>query len=191
MEEGVFPLNRSLFDDTALEEERRLAYVGITRAKQKLYISHAHTRALYNTRNANQISRFVSEIPHRLIQEGQARMNSRIPQAGARISGDGPSAPRYSYQSPAQTRPAAAAKVGGVSIPGIQKGFGGAKPAAPGHGLRLFRPGDRVIHAVFGKGIVQDIEGEGSAQKVIVRFNATGQLKRFSANIAPLRKIDD
>ena len=189
MEEGVFPLSRSLFDDTALEEERRLAYVGITRAKKKLYMSHAHTRALYNTRNANQISRFVGEIPHCLIQDGQARMNSRIPQAAGRVSGEGPSAPRYSYSAP---KPAPA-KVGGVSIPGIQKGFGGAKPApaAPSHGLRLFRPGDRVVHAVFGKGEITEIEGEGSSQKVIVRFGATGQLKRFSANIAPLRKIDD
>ena len=190
MEEGVFPLTRSLFNDSDLEEERRLAYVGITRAKKKLYMSHAHTRALYNTRNANQISRFVGEIPHRLIQDGQARMNTRIPQASGRVSGDGPSAPRYSYQSP---KPAAPAKVGGVSIPGIQKGFSGAKPAAPApnHGLRLFKPGDSVIHAVFGKGTVQEIEGEGSAQKVIVRFHATQQLKRFSANIAPLRKIDE
>ena len=188
MEEGVFPLNRSLFDDTALEEERRLAYVGITRAKKKLYMSHAHTRALYNTRNANQISRFVGEIPHRLIQDGQARMNSRIPQAG-RVSGDGPSAPKYSYQSP---KPASA-KIGGVNIPGIQKGFGAAKPAqaAPNLGLRLFKPGDQVVHAVFGKGTVTEVEGEGGGQKVIVRFNATKQLKRFSANIAPLRKVDD
>ena len=187
MEEGVFPLSRSLFDDTALEEERRLAYVGITRAKKKLYLSHAHTRALYNTRNANQISRFVSEIPHRLIQEGQARMNSRIPPVNTRASGDGPSAPRYSYASPSS----APAKVGGVSIPGLQKGFGAARPATPSQGLHLFKTGDQVIHAVFGKGTVEGTEGEGSSQKVIVRFSATNQLKRFSANIAPLRKIDD
>ena len=57
--------------------------------------------------------------------------------------------------------------------------------------MKLFKPGDTVVHAVFGKGTVVEIEGEGSAQKVIVRFNATNQMKRFSANIAPLRKIND
>ncbi len=188
MEEGVFPLSRALLDETALEEERRLAYVGITRAKKKLYMSHAHTRALYNTRNANQISRFVSEIPRRLIQDGQARMNARIPQAQTRATGAAPSAPHYQYQRPEQP---AAARVGGMNISGVRKGFGGAPAeAGSGRGLKLFKPGDSVIHAVFGKGTVQQIEGEGSAQKVIVRFNATGQIKRFSANIAPLRKTE-
>lgn len=188
MEEGVFPLSRALLDETALEEERRLAYVGITRAKKKLYMSHAHTRALYNTRNANQISRFVSEIPRRLIQDGQARMNARIPQVQTRATGAAPSAPHYQYQRPEQP---AAARVGGMNISGVRKGFGGAPAeAGSGHGLKLFKPGDSVIHAVFGKGTVQQIEGEGSAQKVIVRFNATGQIKRFSANIAPLRKTE-
>lgn len=78
-----------------------------------------------------------------------------------------------------------------MNISGVRKGFGGAPAeAGSGHGLKLFKPGDSVIHAVFGKGTVQQIEGEGSAQKVIVRFNATGQIKRFSANIAPLRKTE-
>lgn len=70
MEETIFPISRAMFDDNQMEEERRLCYVGITRAKKKLFMTHARTRMLYNNRQANQISRFVSEIPTRLIQGG-------------------------------------------------------------------------------------------------------------------------
>ena len=81
-----------------------------------------------------------------------------------------------------------------LNIPGLQKGFAAA-PArsapqeATGHSLRLFKPGDRVVHAVFGRGTVMQLEGEGSAQKVSVEFE-NGAKKRFSAGIAPLRMID-
>ncbi len=77
MEEGVFPLTRALFDEDLMEEERRLAYVGITRARKRLFLTHARTRMLYNARNANELSRFVSEIPQRLIMDGTARTAPR------------------------------------------------------------------------------------------------------------------
>ena len=188
MEEGVFPLSRALFDETALEEERRLAYVGITRAKKKLYLSHAHTRMLYNARSANQISRFVSEIPQRLIQEGAVKSQTRVPMPPRRPSYE--DAPRSGYSSRPAPR-ANAEKPSGkpaLNIPGLQKGFGGA-PSAPQRSLKLFRVGDNVIHAVFGRGKVSEVAGEGSDQKVIVDFDS-GARKRFSANIAPLRKLN-
>ena len=75
-----------------------------------------------------------------------------------------------------------------MNIPGLQKGVGG-QAAAPQRALRLFKPGDNVVHSVFGRGTVERIEGEGAEQKVIVRF-ANGNAKRFSASIAPLRRID-
>lgn len=189
MEEGVFPISRAMFDDAAMEEERRLAYVGITRAKKRLFMSHARTRMLFNTRSANQISRFVGEIPPRLIQDGAARMQARVPRPMARTGEPAPAAPRYSYAPPAPRR-------GALNIPGLQKGFG-RKPddaasgdgAEAGRGLHLFKPGDRVAHAVFGRGTVTELEGEGSAQKVSVAFES-GAKKRFSVGIAPLRKID-
>ena len=187
MEEGVFPLSRALFDETALEEERRLAYVGITRAKKKLYLSHAHTRMLYNARSANQLSRFVSEIPQRLIQEGAVKSQTRVPMPQRRPYED---APRSGYSSRPAPR-ANAEKPSGkpaLNIPGLQKGFGGGQPA-PQRSLKLFRVGDNVIHAVFGRGRVSEVSGEGSDQKVIVDFDS-GARKRFSANIAPLRKLD-
>ncbi len=188
MEEGVFPLSRALFDETALEEERRLAYVGITRAKKKLYLSHAHTRMLYNARSANQLSRFVSEIPQRLIQEGAVKSQTRVPMPPRRPSYE--DAPRSGYGSRPAPR-ANAEKPSGkpaLNIPGLQKGFGGA-PSAPQRSLKLFRVGDSVIHAVFGRGKVSEVSGEGSDQKVIVDFDS-GARKRFSANIAPLRKLN-
>ena len=188
MEEGVFPLSRALFDETALEEERRLAYVGITRAKKKLYLSHAHTRMLYNARSANQLSRFVSEIPQRLIQEGAVKSQTRVPMPPRRPSYE--DAPRSGYSSRPAPRMNAEKPSGrpALNIPGLQKGFGGA-PSAPQRSLKLFRVGDNVIHAVFGRGRVSEVSGEGSDQKVIVDFDS-GARKRFSANIAPLRKLN-
>ncbi len=208
MEEGVFPLTRAMFDETALEEERRLAYVGITRAKKKLYLSHAHTRMLYNARNANQLSRFVSEIPQRLIQEGAVKSQTRLPQPNARGYGEGGygasrpgaygnrsgySGANYGGSGHGSTDSSERRQTSSGSamgIGGLQKGFASqSAPKPAGQGLKLFKPGDRVIHAVFGRGNVTRLEGEGSSQKVCVKFD-TGAEKRFSANIAPLRKID-
>ena len=189
MEEGVFPLSRALFDETALEEERRLAYVGITRAKKKLYLSHAHTRMLYNARSANQISRFVSEIPQRLIQEGAVKSQTRVPMPPRRPSYE--DAPRSGSFTSRPAPKVSAEKPSGkpaLNIPGLQKGFGGAQ-SAPQRSLKLFRVGDSVMHAVFGRGRVSEVAGEGSDQKVIVDFDS-GARKRFSANIAPLRKLN-
>ena len=189
MEEGVFPLSRALFDETALEEERRLAYVGITRAKKKLYLSHAHTRMLYNARSANQISRFVSEIPQRLIQEGAVKSQTRVPMPPRRPSYE--DAPRSGGYNSRPAPKVSAEKPSGkpaLNIPGLQKGFGGAQ-SAPQRSLKLFRVGDSVMHAVFGRGKVSEVAGEGSDQKVIVDFDS-GARKRFSANIAPLRKLN-
>ena len=188
MEEGVFPLSRALFDETALEEERRLAYVGITRAKKKLYLSHAHTRMLYNARSANQLSRFVSEIPQRLIQEGAVKSQTRVPMPPRRSYEDAPRSVGYNSRPAAQARAEKPSDKPALNIPGLQKGFGGA-PSAPQRSLKLFRVGDSVIHAVFGRGKVSEVSGEGSDQKVIVDFDS-GARKRFSANIAPLRKLN-
>ncbi|MGN0183807.1 MAG: DNA helicase PcrA [Aristaeellaceae bacterium] len=189
MEEGVFPLSRALFDETALEEERRLAYVGITRAKKKLYLSHAHTRMLYNARSANQLSRFVSEIPQRLIQEGAVKSQTRVPMPPRRPSyEDAPRPVGYNSRSASRANAEKPSGKPALNIPGLQKGFGGAQPA-PQRSLKLFRVGDNVIHAVFGRGRVSEVSGEGSDQKVIVDFDS-GARKRFSANIAPLRKLN-
>jgi len=192
MEEGVFPLSRATFDETQLEEERRLAYVGITRAKKRLFMSHARTRMLYNARNANALSRFVDEIPTRLIQDGAARTQTRIPRPAVRSSeygGYGQNSYNqnsYTQRSPSYAKPQSGAS--GLNIPGIQKGVSARTPA-PQRALQMFKVGDMVYHAVFGRGRITKVSGEGSAQKVCVAFPDRPE-KQFSANIAPLKKLN-
>ena len=192
MEEGVFPLSRATFDETQLEEERRLAYVGITRAKKRLFMSHARTRMLYNARNANALSRFVDEIPTRLIQDGAARTQTRIPRPAVRSSeygGYGQNSYHqnsYAQRSPSYAKPQSGAS--GLNIPGIQKGVS-ARASAPQRALQMFKVGDMVYHAVFGRGRITKVSGEGSAQKVCVAFPDRPE-KQFSANIAPLKKLN-
>ena len=198
MEEGVFPLSRSLFDESALEEERRLAYVGITRAKKRLFLSHARTRLLYNARSANELSRFVSEIPNRLIQDGAAKAQMRVPPPSGR-TGYAPQ-PRYGQDGstyapqPVQKCPQARANYapqpaqkGALGIPGLQKGFG--KSAEPARGLQIFKTGDIVMHSTFGRGEVIDVAESGGRSYVQVRFPGDVE-KKFAADVAPLRKIN-
>lgn len=84
MEENIFPISRALMDEDQLEEERRLCYVGITRARKKLYLSCAHTRMLYNARNANEPSRFLSELPPQRDWSAGARRARERAQRGRR-----------------------------------------------------------------------------------------------------------
>ncbi|MBR6767633.1 MAG: DNA helicase PcrA [Clostridia bacterium] len=198
MEEGIFPLTKALFDDDLLEEERRLAYVGITRARKRLFLSHARTRMLYNSRNANEISRFVSEIPQRLIMDGASRSEPRrMPPAGQNGSwaqranpygAPGKSAPAQAQWSMTANTGSVPQSGGGLNIPGIQKGAGvmryAAKPAA------VFRVGDRVRHKVFGTGKITDVTGTGEAQRVKVKFN-DGSERSFNAGIAPIVRLEN
>ena len=208
MEEGIFPITRALFDDDQLEEERRLAYVGITRAKKRLFLSHAYTRALYNTRNANPLSRFVDEIPRRLIQEGTAKTETRrVPppsQSRWQQPTRSPYNDRYGHTpgsggirgaGDVKTRTPAPAPVGtnpnGVrlNIPGVQRGFGGMSGAAEVRGISVFHAGDTVRHRTFGRGKVLEVTGTGAQQKVRIQFD-DGSVRAFSAAAAPIMKVD-
>ncbi len=184
MEETIFPISRAMFEDNQLEEERRLCYVGITRAKKRLFMTHARTRMLYNNRQANQISRFIGEIPSRLIANGRQT-------AGTRLQ---PSAPSMgmrrgygSYSQPAQ--PAAPSRhtssAGAFGIPGVQKGM----PQQTGQeSAGLFSVGDRVLHRMFGPGTVTELAGTGSAQRARVKFDS-GSERIFAVNAAPIMKM--
>ena len=191
MEEGVFPLTRAIFDDALMEEERRLAYVGITRARKRLLLSHARTRALYNTRSANEISRFVTEIPRRLIVDGMGRMDVRRVPPPAQSTWSQPA--RSPYGSRTSTGSAELDRKLGIS--GVRKGGESlprwnagpqtrvSKPAA------VFRVGDSVYHRVFGKGTVVDVTGQGADQRVKIRF-VNGTERTFSAVAAPIVKVE-
>ena len=179
MEEGVFPSSRALMDEKRMEEERRLCYVGITRAKKQLYLSCARSRALFAMRNYNEPSRFLNEIPRRLINEvDRGREASRLP----------PVSPfqwnRGGVSQTTQARPAAK-PVGKVSldqIPGLQKGF----PAVnrPVNRGELFEPGDRVRHRKFGDGKVIRVE----KGHVFVAFD-DGRTRELVAELAPMTKL--
>ena len=183
MEEGIFPISRALFDDDQLEEERRLCYVGITRAMRRLYLSHARTRMLYNNRQANEISRFIGEIPPRLLSDVRrvAPQPMRVPAPSGRRE----SLPSYGG--------AGFGGGGKLNIPGVQKGFGQARTVpSQAAGVRpatLFHEGDRIQHRVFGKGTISEVRHQSDGDRLVIEFES-GQIKTFPANTAPIVRID-
>ena len=180
LEDGLFPLGRSSQTPEGLEEERRLCYVALTRARRKLYLSRATSRMLSNTPNFNPPSPFLKEIPDRLIRDESAvrdRAFRDIPQPAR-----GPRAP----MNRASIRPGDP-----LSIPGVQRGF--APSAARGYAASAkpqFKAGDRVIHRKFGEGTVVGVSGEGPAARVQIDFIALG-VKEFAVAIAPIVKLEE
>ena len=134
VEEGLFPHKMSLEEPGRLEEERRLAYVGITRAMQQLVITWAETRRLYGSETFNRVSRFVREIPSELIRE--VRLGSQV------------------------SRPFGPAKTGLF-----------AAEATEDTGFAL---GQRVMHSLFGEGVVLNYEGQGAQARIQVNFDDEG-----------------
>lgn len=183
MEESLFPHGNSSQDSQGLEEERRLAYVAITRARKKLYLTNAFTRQIFGQSSANPPSRFIGEIPLELrkgIGMGSAGFSgSGWEKRGSRrgIAGSGSEAGggRVFGQSSAsgsrprqQTRPAVK--------PEAQK-----KAAAK----MTFTKGDTVDHKVFGRGTIIKVDGD----TLHVRFSRTGQTKKLLKDYAPIVKI--
>ncbi|NLG26046.1 MAG: ATP-binding domain-containing protein, partial [Clostridiales bacterium] len=116
MEEGIFPTMRATYDDDKLEEERRLCYVGITRAKKRLHLSLARTRALYNERRAGEPSRFLSEIPANLVEDASLRRGpDRLPPARA--------------VAPTRAASPAVTRIQPMDIPGVKRGAAAFVPS--------------------------------------------------------------
>jgi len=171
MEESVFPLTRALYDEDALEEERRLAYVGITRAKKKLFMSYANTRTLYNERHMNALSRFVEEIPPRLIRTGSRRGEAgRVP-------------PPTGFRR--QPTPASGY---GRQLPSYGKANYVRSAARDVKPVIEYAVGDRVIHRSYGAGVVRAVEGQGAEQVVKIDFGPLGE-REFNAAAAPITKV--
>jgi DNA helicase-2/ATP-dependent DNA helicase PcrA len=159
MEDGVFPHSRSLTDLKELEEERRLAYVGITRARQRLAISRAAVRSAYGAPQHNPPSRFLEEIPAELLD--WRRDESAI----TRWSGTGTS--RGS---------------------GIPSRYEPARKTASDKPVISLNPGDRVVHDSFGMGTVVVVRGEGQQAQADIDFGSEG-VKRLLLRYAPVEKI--
>jgi DNA helicase-2/ATP-dependent DNA helicase PcrA len=174
LEEGVFPHLRSIGEPDEMEEERRLAYVAITRAQERLYLSHAWSRTLYGGTQYNPPSRFLDEIPARLVEAHEQKRASR----GGRTYGSG------GYGSRGAGIEANKDRIVERALRGSSTGTGPAKHGAEAMGLKV---GDDVVHATFGDGVILLIEGEGDKAETVIRFPGVGE-KRLLLSWAPIKK---
>jgi DNA helicase-2/ATP-dependent DNA helicase PcrA len=163
MEDGIFPGNQSLFSQSDMEEERRLAYVAITRAKENLYLTNAATRMLFGQTNRNRPSTFLREIPHSLLD-----VNDSTTQKATYLSGD------YAAVKHFQNNSAVSSRTIGVTA---QKPS--PKPTAN------YTAGMQVKHNVFGTGIITNIIPMGNDTMLEIAFDTVGS-KKLMANFAKL-----
>ncbi len=183
MEENVFPLSRASEDEDELEEERRLAYVGITRAEKVLYLTNANSRLLYGRTNYNQPTRFLREISSDLLNyQGLARpanssfkvsyTNSDTSQFGQGMS--------LAQALQERKRQAAPSSISTGSLP-----FG--KSNQPSKPEVAWAIGDIAYHKKWGDGTVLAVSGNGNSQELKINFPEVG-LKKVLASIAPIEK---
>ena len=160
LEEGLFPHERSLAHPEAVEEERRLCYVGFTRARQRLFLVHAQQRHLFGRTQRNEPSRFLAEVPNELL-----RLDVPAPAADDEPTVD------YSYSQ--------------LPVPRRAATRGPRPPVGTGEG---FAVGQRVFHAEFGAGTIRAVEGSGERTKLTVRFDHAG-FKKLIARFAALERL--
>ncbi|MCP8856908.1 DNA helicase PcrA [Latilactobacillus fuchuensis] len=173
LEEGIFPLSRALMEEDELEEERRLAYVGITRAESKLYLTNAYSRMLYGRQQSNQASRFIGEIDDKLLDYANGNAGS-IPERkvpfGRQNSYARATATTYG-QGQATTSHKIADTTGGDNSGSWQAG-------------------QKVQHKKWGIGTVVKVNGSGNDQELDIAFKEQG-VKRLLASFAPIEKVTD
>ncbi|EGP5402140.1 DNA helicase PcrA [Enterococcus faecium] len=161
LEEGVFPLSRALMEESELEEERRLAYVGITRAEEALYLTNAFSRTLYGRTQYNRPSRFVEEINQELLEiEGMRPTPKKTPVFAKKTAA-------YSYKQPE------------TAVVSSKSATGGEKNS--------WKPGDKVKHKKWGLGTVVRVSGTSKDLELDVAFPSQG-VKRLLAAFAPIEK---
>jgi DNA helicase-2/ATP-dependent DNA helicase PcrA len=179
MEDGVFPHLRALTEPEELEEERRLAYVGITRARERLFVSHAWSRMLFGSTQYTPPSRFLDEIPSELTEPvgDRARSSGRASYRERSDRWDGGGGGRQSDEHRERVVDAALAAGRRPSAP--------APTGAEGLGLRV---GDDVRHAKFGEGVILLLRGEGDKAEAVVRFPGVGE-KTLLLAWSPLTKL--
>jgi DNA helicase-2/ATP-dependent DNA helicase PcrA len=175
LEDGVFPHSRSLDDGGELEEERRLAYVGLTRARERLYLSRALVRSAWGAPAHNPASRFLGEVPDELVDWRRTEADQvhwQRPDLSREYAGGygRPTAAGRRNFSAAAARADAAAK---------------SKPARE---VPSLSPGDRVAHDTFGLGTVVTVEGVAEKAVASIDFGSEG-VKRLLLRYAPVEKI--
>ncbi len=191
LEEGLFPLNQTLAEPDELEEERRLCYVGITRAREQLYVTHTWRRLIYGSYQESLPSRFLAEIPADLIEElgagltlGREDATGVSGRFGDRYRDRMGLAPRHE----GDTRLAAsvAPPRGRERVSALVTA--GSPAASTGAELLGLVPGEAVAHPRFGAGVVTHVEGEGSDARAEVRF-VEGRVRRFILHLTPLSRV--
>jgi DNA helicase-2/ATP-dependent DNA helicase PcrA len=167
-EDGVFPHSRAI-DEGELEEERRLFYVGVTRAMRQLYLTYARRRAVFGAQTNGMRSRFLDEIPSELLEEPRepARWG-----AGQSMGG-------------IHARRGGSSTVGGVAVRDAAASAWGAEGASSRAGASAFRLGEDVVHAAFGEGVVTALEPDGV---IVVRFAVDGSERKLMAEYAPVSR---
>ena len=195
VEEGVFPHNRALTEPDEMEEERRLAYVGITRAMRRLFISHAWSRMLFGSTQYNPPSRFLDEIPDDADRAARQRHRPLVVRP--------PELPRPRRARPrsyADPPPYRAARCGRRRRPRQRRAprprgrgrHAGRQPRtcrSPANSQEIgLRVGDDVAHPAFGEGVIIHIEGVGEKAEAVINFSGVGQ-KHLALAWAPLKKL--
>ncbi|MGO2939620.1 MAG: DNA helicase PcrA [Pseudolactococcus laudensis] len=184
MEEGVFPLSRQAEDEDELEEERRLAYVGITRAEEVLYMTNASSRMLFGRSSYNQPSRFLREIDDELLTyTGQARKANTSFNATYKSSS---TSSRSQFGSGVSLADAIKGRKSAVSSAGSVSARQGATEKPVGD----WSIGDTAHHKKWGDGTVLDVSGTGSNMELKIAFPEVG-LKRLLAQMAPIEKKEN
>ncbi len=193
VEEGVFPHNRALTEPDEMEEERRLAYVGITRAMRRLFISHAWSRMLFGNTQYNPPSRFLDEIPTELIEsKGNTTGRSSYGRQSYRRRDER----SYGDPPPYRRRGAADSGAGSDSRAAdehrervVEAALRASNQPQPANSQELgLRVGDDVAHPAFGEGVIIDISGTGEKAEAVINFVGFGQ-KHLALAWAPLKKL--
>ena len=168
MEEGVFPGYRSIGEEKELEEERRLCYVGITRAKQNLFLTSAKTRTIYGSTTCNKISRFVEEIPKEML-DGYEELKTKPMKFE-----DKP----YEWKNTKPTFERNTSWINSLSNSTVSANVD----------LSKYKIGVSVYHKKFGEGVITEMEQEGDDLKLDINFTKVGH-KRLMANFAGLEIV--
>ena len=181
LEDGIFPTSRATFGGDALEEERRLMYVGITRAREKLYLLNTRSRTMFAHTSYNVPSRFLDEIPPQLTK----RVDSDNNEVKAERSTFDTAAARPRFENRTSFNRGG---FGSIRKPqSVQKNVVHEETMKPV--AKSFSNGDRIRHAKFGEGTVIEVPGSGNAMIVTLDFDTVGT-KKFAAAYAPVEKIN-
>jgi DNA helicase-2/ATP-dependent DNA helicase PcrA len=188
MEEGVFPHNRALTEPVELEEERRLAYVGITRAQQRLFLAHAWSRQLFGSTSYNPPSRFIDEIPPELIDQiGAVSGRTTYGRQSYRARDQWSDPPPYRRVDRHDNGEADRHRERVVEA-ALVAGQRAVQPSPANSQLIGLRLGDDVEHPAFGEGVIIDIRGQDDKAEATIRFRDAGT-KHLSLAWAPLKKL--